>query len=81
VTISLLEVEWRVRMESLAEIMARVERLAFAQEEERQIHPDALQPLSSDEQVTLPLALPQTEMLPPPEYIQAEAFLTDGVSL
>ena len=30
---------------------------------------------SSDEQVTLPLALPQTEMLPPPEYIQAEAFL------
>jgi hypothetical protein len=62
-------------MESLAEIMARVERLAFAQEEERQIRPYALQPLSSDEQVTLPLALPQTEMLPPPEYIQAEAFL------
>ena len=62
-------------MESLAEIMARVERLAFAQEEERQIRPYALQPRSSDEQVTLPLALPQTEMLPPPEYIQAEAFL------
>src|SRR4029450_4690426 len=62
-------------MESLAEIMARVERPAFAQEEERQIRPYALQPLSSDEQVTLPLALPQTEMLPPPEYIQAEAFL------
>jgi hypothetical protein len=62
-------------MESLAEIMARVERLALAQEEERQIRPYALQPLSSDEQVTLPLALPQTEMLPLPEYIQAEAFL------
>ena len=62
-------------MESLAEIMARVERLAFAQEEARQIRPYALQPLSSDEQVTLPLALPQTEMLTPPEYIQAEAFL------
>jgi hypothetical protein len=62
-------------MESLAEIMARVERLALAQEEERQIRPYALQPLSSDEQVTLPLTLSQTEMLPPPEYIQAEAFL------
>jgi hypothetical protein len=31
-------------MESLAEIMARVERLAFAQEEERQIHPDQTVP-------------------------------------
>ena len=72
-TISILEVEWRVLMESLAEIMARVERLAFAQEEERQIRPYALQP-PSDEQVTLTIALPQTEMLPPPEYIQAEAF-------
>ena len=39
-------------MESLAEIMARVERLALAQAEERQIRPYALQPLSSDEQVT-----------------------------
>jgi hypothetical protein len=30
-------------MESLAEIMARVERLAFAQEQEQQGNPQALQ--------------------------------------
>ncbi len=62
-------------MDSLAEIMARVERLAFAREQERQGNPQALQPSSSLEQATLPLDLPAVELLPPPEYIQAEAFL------
>ena len=62
-------------MESLAEIMARVERLAFAQEQEQQGNSQALQLSSSLEQATLPLDLPAVELLPPPEYIQAEAFL------
>ena len=62
-------------MESLAEIMARVERLAFAQEQEQQGNPQALQLSSSLEQATLLLDLPAVELLPPPEYIQAEAFL------
>ena len=62
-------------MESLAEIMARVEQLAFAREQERQGNPQALQRPSSLEQATLPLDLPAVELLPPPEYIQAEAFL------
>ena len=62
-------------MESLAEIMARVERLAFAQEQEQQGNPQALQLSSSLDQATLPLDLPAVELLPPPEYIQAEAFL------
>ena len=62
-------------MESLAGIMARVERLAFAQEQEQQGSPQALQRSSSLEQATLPLDLPAVELLPPPEYIQTEAFL------
>ena len=62
-------------MESLAEIMARVEQLAFARDQERQGNPQALQRSSSLEQATLPLDLPAVELLPPPEYIQAEAFL------
>ena len=62
-------------MESLAEIMARVERLAFVQEQEQQGNPQALQLSSSLEQATLSLDLPAVELLPPPEYIQAEAFL------
>ena len=56
-------------MDSLAEIMARVERLAFAQEQEQQGNPQALQLSSSLEQATLPLDLPAVELLPPPEYI------------
>ena len=62
-------------MESLVEIMARVEQLAFAREQERQGNPQALPRSSSLEQATLPLDLPAVELLPPPEYIQAEAFL------
>lgn len=62
-------------MDSLAEIMARVEQLAFAREQERQGNPQALPRSSSLEQATLPLDLPAVELLPPPEYIQAEAFL------
>jgi len=64
-------------MESLAEIMARVERLAFAGEAEQQTTPDVALAASppSDEHRLLPLAVPQAEMLLPPEYVQAEAFL------
>ena len=64
-------------MESLAEIMARVERLAFAGEAEQEATPDVVLAASpsSDELSLLSLAVPQAEMLLPPEYIQAEAFL------
>jgi hypothetical protein len=63
-------------MDSLAEIMARVEQLAFAREAERQATPDVLAAAPSSEAPSLlPLATPQAEMLLPPEYIQAEAFL------
>jgi hypothetical protein len=64
-------------MESLAEIMTRVERLAFAGEGEQQTTPDVVLSASpsSDEQSLIPLAVPQAEMFLPPEYIQAEAFL------
>ena len=62
-------------MESLAEIMARVERLAFAREEERSACLSVPSSPSSLEQATLPLDLPLVELLTPPEYIQAEAFL------
>ena len=56
-------------MESLVEIMARVEQLALAREQERQGNPQALQRSSSLEQATLPFDLPAVELLPPPEYI------------
>jgi hypothetical protein len=64
-------------MDSLAEIMARVERLAFAQEAEQQTTPDVVLSASpsSAEQSLIPLPVPQAEMFLPPEYIQAEAFL------
>jgi hypothetical protein len=62
-------------MDSLAEIMARVERLAFAREEERSASLSVLSSPSSLEPATLPLDLPLVEVLTPPEYIQAEAFL------
>jgi hypothetical protein len=62
-------------MESLAEIMARVEQLVFAQEQERSSSPTALPPSSSEGQAALPLVLPVFESPLPPEYIQAEAFL------
>ena len=62
-------------MESLAEIMARVEQLAFAREEERSASLSILSSPSSLELATLPLDLPLVELLTPPEYIQAEAFL------
>jgi hypothetical protein len=62
-------------MESLAEIMAHVERLAFAREQERSASPSALQLPSSLEQATLPLDFPLVELPPSPDYIQAEAFL------
>src|SRR5215831_18128739 len=62
-------------MESLAEIMARVERLVFAQEQERSSSPTALPPSSSEGQAALPLVLPVFESPLPPEYIQAEVFL------
>ena len=64
-------------MESLAEIMARVEQLAFAGEAEQQTTPDVALSASpsSDEHSLLPLAVPQAEILLPPEYVQAEAFL------
>ena len=57
-------------MESLAEIMARVERLTFAGEAEQQTTPDVALSASpsSDEHSLLPLAVPQAEMLLPPEY-------------
>ena len=57
--------------------MARVERLAFAQEAEQQTTPDVVLSASpsSAEQSLIPLAVPQAEMFLPPEYIQAEAFL------
>jgi len=51
-------------MDSLAEIMARLERRAFAQEEERRVSPQALPPLASAEHVPLPRALPQTARRP-----------------
>jgi hypothetical protein len=62
-------------MESLAEIMARVERLAFAQEQEQSVSPPVLQLPSSAEQATLLLDLPPVEVSTSLEYIQAEAFL------
>jgi hypothetical protein len=64
-------------MDSLAEIMARVERLAFAGEAEQEATPDVVLAASpsSEELSLLSLAVPQAEMLLPPEYIQAEAFL------
>jgi len=62
-------------MESLAEIMTRVERLAFAQEPEQSVSPPVLQLPSSAEQATLPLDLPPVEVSTSLEYIQAEAFL------
>jgi hypothetical protein len=64
-------------MDSLAEIMARVERLAVAREAARQAAPHIVRAASpsSEEHSLLPLAIPQAEMLLPPEYIQAEAFL------
>jgi len=62
-------------MESLAEIMTRVERLAFAQEQEQSVSPPVLQLPSSAEQATLPLDLPPVEVSTSLEYIQAEAFL------
>src|SRR5215468_7036540 len=63
-------------MDSLAEIMARVERLAFAREEERNAAPESLaSSASSDEQIVLPLAPLDGEFPVPPEYIQAEVFL------
>src|SRR5215831_15640729 len=62
-------------MERLTDIIARVEKLAFAQEEERQASASVLQSPSSEEQPTLPLTLPILESPFLPEYIQAEAFL------
>src|SRR6516165_3577896 len=62
-------------MERLTDIIARVEKLAFAREEERQASASVLQPPSSEEQPTLPLTLPILESPFLPEYIQAEAFL------
>jgi hypothetical protein len=62
-------------MERLTDIIARVEKLAFAREEERQAIASVLQPPSSEEQPTLPLTLPILESPFLPEYIQAEAFL------
>jgi hypothetical protein len=62
-------------MESFAEIMARVEQLVFAQEQERSSSPIALLPSFSEGQAALPLVLPVFESPLPPEYIQAEAFL------
>jgi hypothetical protein len=60
-------------MESLAEIIARVEQLAFAREEERNAL--LLPPQLPIEQASLALDLPVAPLLPQPEYIQAEAFL------
>ena len=56
-------------MDSLAEIMARVERLAFAGEAEQQTTPDVALSASpsSDEHSLLPLAVPQAEILLPPQ--------------
>ena len=62
-------------MERLTDIIARVEKLALAREEERQASASVLQPPSSEEQPTLPLTLPILESPFLPEYIQAEAFL------
>jgi hypothetical protein len=64
-------------MESLAEIITRVERLAFAGEGAQQTTPDVVLSASpsSDEQSLIPLAVSQAEVFLPPEYIQAEAFL------
>ena len=42
-------------MERLTDIIARVEKLAFAREEERQASASVLQPPSSEEQPTYPL--------------------------
>src|SRR5215470_215824 len=61
--------------ERLPDIMARVERLALAQGQERAMSPHVLPPSTSTEQVALPLTLPILELPVPPEYIQAEAFL------
>ena len=60
-------------MESLAEIMARVEQLALTREEERNAL--LLPPQLPLEQASLALDLPVAPLLPEPEYIQAEAFL------
>src|SRR6516162_10874475 len=62
-------------MERLTDIIARVEKLALAQEEERQVSASVLQPPSSAKHPTLPLTLPILESPFLPEYIQAEAFL------
>jgi hypothetical protein len=59
--------------ERLTDIMARVERLAFAQEEE--CNALLLTPSLSLEQVSLTLDLPAAPLTTQPEYIQAEAFL------
>ena len=60
-------------MESLVEIMARVEQLAFAGEAEQQTTPDVALSASpsSDEHSLLPLAVPQAEILLPPEYVHS----------
>jgi hypothetical protein len=62
-------------MECLSDLIARVEKLSLARQEERQASQPTLPPSSCDEQATLPLALPILESPIPPEYIQAEAFL------
>ena len=62
-------------MESLTDIIARVEKLAVAREEERQASASTPQLLPPEEQPTLPLDLPVIESPTLPEYIQAEAFL------
>src|SRR5215471_17692981 len=62
-------------MESLTDIIARVEKLAVAREEERQASASTPQLLLPKEQPTLPLELPVIESPTLPEYIQAEAFL------
>ena len=62
-------------MERLSDLIARVEKLSLARQEERQASQPTLPPSSCDEQAPLPLALPILESPIPPEYIQAEAFL------
>ena len=62
-------------MESLTDIIARVEKLVVAREEERQASASTPQLLLPEEQPTLPLDLPVIESPTLPEYVQAEAFL------
>ena len=62
-------------MESLTDIIARVEKLAVTREEERQASASTPQLLLPEEQPALPLDLPVIESPTLPEYIQAEAFL------